>query len=312
MIHAAAAAGAIIGSSAAMAKAVALARRLAQLPRPILLVGETGVGKGLLARLIHADSGRRGEFVALAGGELSDSLYHDQLAGHEAGAFTGALRRVRGVFERAHGGTLFIDELPLWPQQAQSALLRRVDEGLVTRLGAERELALDCRLVFASNRPLAALVESGQLLPDLRWRIGEFVIEVPPLAGRAVDIAQLGYHFLDRARSDFNLAGPVLFAPEALERLVTYTWPGNVRQLRGVVEWSCMQAALHSAERIGVAHLPDYLAALDVPSVALVGTTRRELSAWAFERAGHDRRRAANLLGLHPNTIDRHRKARLA
>jgi len=291
---------------------MALARHLAPLPRPLLLVGETGVGKGVFARLIHAHSGRQGEFVALAGGELSESLYHDQLAGHEPGAFTGALRRVRGVFERAHGGTLFIDELPLWPRAAQSALLRRVEEGLVTRLGAERELTVNCRLLFASNRPLAALVESGQLLADLRWRIGEFAIEIPALAGRAVDIAQLGYYFLDRARADFSLAGPVLFAPEVLERLVTYTWPGNVRQLRGVVEWSCTQAALHSADLINLSHLPGYLAGTDAPSVMLGRGVRRDLSTWAFERADHDRRGAAGLLGLHPNTIDRHRKAGLA
>ena len=295
-----------------MAKAVALARHLAPVPRPILLVGETGVGKGLLARLIHAESRRPGEFVALAGGELSESLYHDQLSGHEAGAFTGALRRVRGVFERAHGGTLFIDELPLWSRQAQSALLRRVDEGLVTRLGAERELVLDSRLLFASTRSLSMLVASGELLPDLRWRIGEFVIEVPPLAGRAVDIAQLSYQFLDQAQPDFRLRGPVFFAPEALERLVTFTWPGNVRQLKGVVEWSFVRAALDAAERIEVLHLPGYLAASDAPAVRLGSATRRDLSAWAFERAGLDRRQAAILLGLHPNTIDRHRKRRPA
>src|SRR5919108_6512538 len=121
MIHAAAGAGAIVALSAAMVKTVALARRLAPLPRPILLVGQSGVGKGMLARFIHAHSGRSGDFIAVAGGELSESLLHDQLAGHEPGAFTGAQRRVRGAFERAQNGTLFLDELPLWSLGAQSA-----------------------------------------------------------------------------------------------------------------------------------------------------------------------------------------------
>ena len=104
----------------------------------------------------------------------------------------------------------------------------------------------------------------------------------------------------------------MLFAPEVLERLVTYAWPGNVRQLRGVVEWSCSQAMLHAAERIDLAHLPGYLAGTDAPSVTLGRGVRQDLSTWAFERADHNRRGAARLLGLHPNTIDRHRKARLA
>jgi DNA-binding NtrC family response regulator len=292
-----------------MLKAVELARRFAPLPRTVLLVGQSGVGKGLLARFIHVQSERPGSFVAVAGGELSESLLHDQLAGHEAGAFTGAHRRVRGAFERAQQGTLFLDELPLWPHAAQSAVLRAVDERLITRLGAERELPLDCRVVLASNRSLTELVDDGRLLSDLRWRIGEFVIEVPPLAGRAADIAALAYHFVDRVRDEFRTPGPIFFAPEALDRLLTYDWPGNARQLRSVVEWSWTRAGMHSSERIEVQHLPLYVAHGDVPRVSLDSTARRALSAWAYERSRHSRRGAADLLGLHPNTIDNHRRA---
>lgn len=292
-----------------MMKAVELARRLAPLPRPLLLVGQSGVGKGLLARFIHAQSARAGDFVAVAGGELSESLFHDQLAGHEAGAFTGAQRHVRGAFERAHHGTLFLDELPLWSLAAQSAVLRAVDEGLITRLGAERELPLDCRVVLASNQPLELLVSSGRLLPDLRWRIGEFVIEIPPLAGRAVDVAALSYHFLDAVRADFSGPGPVLFDPAALERLITYNWPGNVRQLHGVVEWSWTVAAMNAAERIGLTHLPTSVLRDAAPRVLVDSHTRQALSRWAYERTGHSRTAAAELLGLHPNTIDNHRRA---
>ena len=309
MLNPALAAGAIIACSAAMLKAVELAQRLAPLPRPLLLVGQSGVGKGLLARFIHVQSARAGDFVAVAGGELAESLLHDQLVGHEAGAFTGAQRRVRGAFERAQNGTLFLDELPLWSHAAQSAVLRAVDERLITRLGAERELPLDCRVVFASNQPLEVLVSSGHLLSDLRWRIGEFVIEIPPLAGRAVDVAALSYHFLDEARADFGGPGPVLFDPAALERLVTYHWPGNVRQLRGVVEWSWTLAAMHAAERIGLTHLPASVLRDAAPRVPLDSSTRHALSRWAYDRAGQSRTAAAELLGLHPNTIDHHRRA---
>jgi len=292
-----------------MMKAVELARRLAPLHRPILLVGQSGVGKGLLARFIHVQSARTGDFVAVAGGELSKSLLNDQLAGHEAGAFTGAQRRVRGVFERAHNGTLFLDELPLWSHAAQSAVLRAVDERVITRLGAERELPLDCRVVLASNQPLDALVRSGRLLSDLRWRIGEFVIEIPPLAGRAVDVAALSYHFLDEARAEFRGPGPALFDPAALQRLVTYHWPGNVRQLRGVVEWSWTLAAMNAAERVGLTHLPDSVLRDAAPHLPLDSRTRHALSRWAYDRVGRSRTAAAELLGLHPNTIDNHRRA---
>jgi DNA-binding NtrC family response regulator len=292
-----------------MIKAVELARRLAPLPRPILLVGQSGVGKGLLARFIHVQSGRAGDFVAVVGGELSESLLHDQLAGHEAGAFTGAQRRVRGAFERAHKGTLFLDELPLWSHAAQSAVLRAVDERLITRLGGERELPLDCRVVLASNQSLDALVSSGRLMSDLRWRIGEFVIEIPPLAGRAVDVAALSYYFLDEVRAELGRPGPVLFDPGALERLVTYHWPGNVRQLRGVVEWSWTLATIDAAERIGLTHLPASVLRDEAPRVPLNSGTRHALSRWAYDRAGRSRKAAAQLLGLHPNTIDNHRRA---
>jgi len=298
--------GIVLGSSEMMARVLALARRYAALPRPLVLVGPTGAGKGLLARVIHAESGRRGAFVALAGGELAESLYPDELRGHEAGAFTGASRRFPGAFERAHNGTLFADELPLWPLGAQKAILRMVDEGAVTRLGAEREMSVSARVIFAANRHPDALVEAGTLLPDLRYRMREFVIEVPPLAGRGADIAELAYAFLDRARTEFGQTGPVMFDPRALERLCTHSWPGNVRELCGVVEWAVVRAGVSASDSIGLAHLPSRLATSGERTVRPSAETRRALSCWAFARAGRNRREAAALLGVHPNTIDKH------
>jgi DNA-binding NtrC family response regulator len=283
-----------------MMEAVSLARRLAPLPRPVALVGETGVGKRLIARFIHAHSGRGGPFVTVQGGDVSDSP-QPPLTGDERRGLGAGHARLRGTLDQAQRGTLFLEELPLWPRAAQSAVLRLVDDGTVAPLG--------CRFIVASQRALDELVNDGRLLPAFRWWIGEFVIPVPPLRGRFVDIAALAYHFLDRARDEFGGSVPPLLEPEALDRLLTYRWPGNVRQLRGAVEWSCVQAAASAADRIRIPDLPPPVVRDDAAAFAVDLEARRELSRWAFERAGGDRKRAAQLLGVHPNTIDNHRRA---
>src|SRR6266568_4428921 len=267
MVHVAIAAGAFVACSAAMAEAIALARRLAPLPRPIAVVGETGVGKRLLAQFVHAHSGRAGPFVTVHGAEVSDSM-QPPLTGDDRRASGPGPARLRATFERAQNGTLFLADLPLWPRATQSAVL-----------------------------------------PALRWWIGEFVIPVPPLRGRFVDIAALSYHFLDRAQAEFGGSVPMVLEPEALDRLLTYRWPGNVRQLRGAVEWSWVQAAASAVDRIRIVDLPPPVVRDDTAAVAVDLEARRELSRWAFERAGGNRKRAAQLLGVHPNTIDNHRRA---
>jgi DNA-binding NtrC family response regulator len=296
----------IVGWSAAIHRALDLAVLYAPIPDPVLLLGQTGVGKGLLATLMHQLSGRPGDFVAVSGGQLVESLLHAQLFGHEKGAYTGADRRVAGAFERARGGTLLLDELPLVPPAAQGALLQPVSEGLLLRLGAEREAAVTARLLFASNRPLDELEAEGRLLKDLRHRIGDFVIDIPPLVERPVDIAVLAYHFLDRARATGPARTPASFDPSALDLLLTFDWPGNVRQLKGVVAYACVHAA--GEDQIGVRHLPPYLSAGRCRKLPLDLSVRSELTSWALERAHGDRRAAAAILGLHPNTIDYRRK----
>lgn len=255
MVHVAVAAGALVACSAAMLETVALARRLAPFPLPIALVGETGVGKRLLARLIHIHSGRTGPFVIVRGGEVSDSA-QPTLTGDERQGLGQGETRLRGPFEPAQNGTLFLEDLPLWPLHAQSAVLRVLDEGAIAPREVERGLPLRCRLIVASQRPLDELVTDGRLLPALRWWIGEFVIHVPPLRGRFLDIAALSYHFLDRARDEFGTSVPTVVEPKALDRLLTYPWPGNVRQLRRAVDWSCVQAVTSSADRIRLTDLP--------------------------------------------------------
>ncbi len=287
MVPVAVAAGALVACSAAMVKVVTLARRLAPLPRPIVLVGETGVGKRLLARFIHNQSGRAGQFIAVGATDDGGPL---------------------GPLERAHNGTLFLKDLPLWPLAVQGTVLKAIEEGTIVRRGAERALPLTCRLIVASQRPLEDLVADGRLLPALRWGIDEFVITVPPLRGRFADVAALSYHFLDRARAEFG-EGPTIFEPDALDRLLSHSWPGNVRQLRGAVEWSWVQAAGSAAERIRMADLPPYVGRDAAARLVVDLNGRRELSRWAFERAGRSRKGAARLLGFHPNTIDNHLRA---
>ena len=282
MVHLAAAT-AVIACSGAMVKAVTLAKRFASLPRPILLVGETGTGKSVLARFIHSQSGRAGSLVVAAGSEGAEPSVE-------------ALDGLHKALERARTGTLFLDQLPLWPRAAQTAILRAVEEE-----------SQACRFIVASDRSLNELVDEGRLIAAFRWWIGHFVIDVPPLRERFADIAALSYHFLDSARHEFSEPGPAFIDPKALNRLLTYHWPGNVRELRGVVEWSWLRLAAERGERIGVADLPPYVLA-DGSRGRLNLAGRRDLSVWAFERAGHDRKRAAELLGVHPNTIDNHRR----
>lgn len=188
-------------------------------------------------------------------------------------------------------------------------VLRALDEGLIARRGTERELPVSWRLIVASQRALDDLVDDGRLLPALRWWLDEFVIAVPPLRGRFVDIAALSYHFFDGVRGEWGGPGPAVIDPEALDRLLTFRWPGNARQLRSVVEWSWVQAAASAAERIRSADLPPSIALDSGSRVPLDLEGRRALSRWAFERAGCNRRDAGRLLGVHPNTIDNHRRA---
>ncbi len=296
----------IIGYSSAIQRVLRLAVLYATLDDPVLLLGPTGVGKGLVARLMHQASGRPGAFVALSGGQLVESLLHSQLFGHERGAFTGADRRVAGAFERARGGTLLVDELQLMPQSAQGALLQPTGEGDLLPLGAERDTKVTARLLFACNRPLGDLEAEGRLLPDLRYRLFDFVIEIPPLVERQVDIVVLAHHFLDRTRAGAPARTPAMFDPEAIDRLLEFHWPGNVRQLKGVVAYACVHAA--GEEQIATRHLPPYLSGGPCRQGVVDVTVRSQLTEWALKRAGGDRRAAARLLGVHPNTIDYRRK----
>jgi DNA-binding NtrC family response regulator len=295
----------LVGHSAALRAALDLARCFAPSLHPMLFVGPTGVGKTTLARLVHAWSGQTGEFVSVAGGELIDSLFHNQLFGHERGAYTGANDQAPGAFERAAGGTLLLDELQHWSCDKQAAVLAAVEERRITRVGGRRALPVTCRLIFASTVPLDQLVNEERLLPDLRHRIGEFVVDLPGLTERRVDVAVLGHHFLERERLGDGTAASLTFAPDALQHLFLYDWPGNVRELEGVVQYAVVRT--RGEAPICVEHLPPRFARPVRSWETLGAADRTALMAWALERAGGRRIAAANILGVHSNTVDKYR-----
>lgn len=202
----------------------------------VLITGETGTGKELVARALHDNGPRRDRpFVAVNCSAISAELLESELFGHEKGAFTGALREHRGRFERAHGGTIFLDEIGDMPRRAQAKLLRVLETGLIERVGAEREVPVNVRVIGATNVPLESAVGLGQFRSDLYHRIAVLRIHLPPLRQRIDDLPALVAYFLDQFRHQYHR--PVhRLTPEAMALLSAYLWPGNVRELRNVLE----------------------------------------------------------------------------
>jgi psp operon transcriptional activator len=226
-----------IGQSGPFLDAVERASRAAALNRPVLVIGERGTGKELVAERLHRLSQRwAGPLVTMNCAALPETLIEAELFGHEAGAFTGATKARAGRFEEADGGTLFLDELATLSQGAQERLLRAVEYGEVTRIGSSRALRVDVRIVAATNEHLPDLVDKGRFRADLLDRLCFEVITLPPLRAREGDIAVLADHFARRMASELGWAKWPGFSKDAQATLETHDWPGNVRELRNVVE----------------------------------------------------------------------------
>jgi psp operon transcriptional activator len=226
-----------IGQSGPFLDAVERASRAAALNRPVLVIGERGTGKELVAERLHRLSPRwAGPLVTMNCAALPETLIEAELFGHEAGAFTGATKARVGRFEEADGGTLFLDELATLSQGAQERLLRAVEYGEVTRIGASRALRVDVRIVAATNEHLPDLVDRGRFRADLLDRLSFEVITLPPLRAREGDIAVLADHFGRRMASELGWSRWPGFSPAARARLEGHDWPGNVRELRNVIE----------------------------------------------------------------------------
>ena len=323
---------ALIGEAPAMRTLFRAIGRLAQAPLSVLITGETGTGKELVARALHRESPRaQAPFVALNTAAIPAELLESELFGHEAGAFTGAQRRHVGRFEQAHGGTLFLDEIGDMPLPLQTRLLRVLAEGEFFRVGGRELIRVDVRVIAATHQDLEGLVEAGRFRADLLHRLDVVRLRLPALRERREDVPRLAERFLRAAATRFDAPAKRL-APAAIERLVAYDWPGNVRQLENLC-WRL--AALAPGDTITREDLDEALAATpgkDDAQAAGDDDWDRRLAAWAraqlelgrddihaqarerFERAlfdaalehtGGRRTEAAARLGLGRNTLTR-------
>lgn len=304
--------GDIISRSAPMRRVLEVLPRIAESESTILLQGETGTGKELLARAIHGLSARRaGPFVAVNCGALPDTLLESELFGYKAGAFTGATRDKPGRFSLARGGTLLLDEIGEVSPALQVRLLRVLQERQFEPLGGTRTEKANVRVIVATNRDLAALVEAGTFRQDLYYRINVMKLELPPLRQRRKDIPLLVQHFVGvfNAVQDKRVTG---VSPDVLGLLTAHEYPGNVRELQNIIEHAFV--LLHEGQ-IELAHLPGELVPVSVRHASRRKMSERvkalEMQAIreALERNGGDRLAAARELGMHKSTF--FRKARL-
>ncbi|HEX9887434.1 MAG TPA: sigma-54 dependent transcriptional regulator, partial [Longimicrobiales bacterium] len=227
--------GEIVGRSTSMTRVLEVAARVARHASPVLITGETGTGKELVARLIHRESGREGAFVPVNCGAVPETLLESEFFGYVRGAFTGADRDREGLFEAATGGTLLLDEVGELPGSLQVKLLRALQEGEVRRIGSHEVVRVDARVVSATNRDLEAEVGKGAFREDLYYRLAVIPIHLPPLRMRTEEIPELAAHLLDRHQRRLGVEVDGI-ASEAMELLLAYSWPGNIRELENVLE----------------------------------------------------------------------------
>jgi two-component system response regulator HydG len=300
----------IVGRSPAMRRVLEEARQVAPSVASVLITGESGTGKGVLARWIHKASGRAaGPLVVVNCGALPESLLESELFGHEAGAFTGAAGKREGRFDLARGGTLFLDEVTEMSPAVQVKLLRVLQDGEYERVGGQRTLQADCRVLAATNRDPEAAVREGRLREDLFYRLNVIRLDLPPLRARQDDIPVLARHFLG-AHARRNGRAVQEFSPDAMDALLGWRWPGNVRELENAVERAvvlCRGASIEVADlppalRAHAASAPDLLSFAVGTPLKLV--ERRMIEATLLQSGG-DKALAAQLLGITARTIYR-------
>jgi transcriptional regulator with GAF, ATPase, and Fis domain len=227
----------IIGEDFGLKNIMEMVRQVASLDSPVLLLGETGVGKDVIANAIHYSSSRRnGPFINVNSGAIPETIMDSELFGHEKGAFTGAVVQKRGRFERAHKGTIFLDEIAELPLQAQVRMLRVLQSKEIERVGGTKSISVDIRIIAATHRDLEEMIKSGRFREDLWFRLNVFPIMIPPLRQRKEDIPALVHHFIECKSMDLKLSSSPRLARGAIDRLIAYDWPGNVRELENIVE----------------------------------------------------------------------------
>jgi DNA-binding NtrC family response regulator len=279
--------GAIVGSCPAMQEVYKAIGRVAGQDVPVLITGESGTGKELVARAIYQHGPRaKAPFLALNCAAIPEQLLESELFGHEKGSFTGADRRRIGKFEQCNGGTLFLDEIGDMPLALQAKMLRLLQEQSFERVGGNETVRTDVRLIAATHRDLTAWSAEGKFRPDLYYRLGVFTIHLPPLRERGDDLPILVRHYLQRFSRELQREVREV-APETLERLCGYGWPGNIRELQSVLKQALLQAS-------GTVLLPAFLPSLaGEPGEAAAGSAREEdlgLEAYVRQRLGPDAR----------------------
>ena len=306
--------GDVIGQSTAIRRTLDTVAQAAPSEATILLVGESGTGKERVARHVHRLSERKtGAFIAVNCAALPEGLLESELFGHEKGAFTGAASQRQGRFERAHGGTIFLDEIGETSAAVQVRLLRVLQEGEFERVGGQDIVKVDVRVIAATNRNLEEDVAAGRFREDLYYRLNVIRIELPPLRDRHGDVALLAQHFLRRF-ADKNNKSVAGFSEAAMKALDAYDWPGNVRELENTIERAVV---LCRSDVVGIEDLPEGIAArggdgpraggdgIFVPFGTPLAEIEKRVIKETLERTGGDKKTAARLLGIAARTIYR-------
>ena len=297
----------IVGRSGSMQEICDLVERVADAAVPVLIVGETGTGKGLVARAIHAQGTRaNAPFVAINCAALPENLLESELFGHVKGAFTGATSNRAGLLEEASGGTLFLDEIGEMAPGLQAKLLHVLESGSVRAIGANKERAVDVRILAATHRDLHTLVARGAFREDLMYRLDVITLELPPLRHRREDLPVLLEHFLSRAKTKTPQSPVTRFSADALGRLLDHPWPGNVRELEHVIERAVL---LGRSSEVTATELPATIGAKRDASMTFSGEVlpmremQRKYAAWAYDQLGARKMVAAEKLGVDVKTL---------
>ncbi len=300
----------IIGANFGLKDVMEKVNQVADLDSPVLLLGETGVGKDVIANAIHYSSSRKdGPFVKVNCGAIPESLIDSELFGYEKGAFTGAISQKRGRFERANKGTIFLDEIGELPLQAQVRLLRVLQHKEIERIGGNKTIKLDIRFIAATNRNLEEMVKENKFREDLWFRINVFPIRIPPLRERKSDIPALLQYFINKKSKELKLPGIPELAPSAIEPLLDYDWQGNVREFENVVERALIlnPNGPISFENLNLAKI---LGNLSTPKIidemeTLDAVTSRHIKEILAKTNGkiNGKGGAAEILGINPNTL---------
>jgi transcriptional regulator with GAF, ATPase, and Fis domain len=305
----------ILSGCPEMQKIFGVIEKVARTRSTVLVLGESGTGKELIAKAIHALSGRSGRLVPVNCGAIPEDILESELFGHEKGAFTGAVSSRIGRFQLADNGTIFLDEIGEMSPKLQVKLLRVLQERKVDPVGSTRSVDVDVRVVAATNKDLAEEVKAGRFREDLFYRLQVVPVSLPALREREGDVELLAQHFITRHADELNRPG-IAFSEEALRYLSTYSWPGNIRELENLVE---RIAILSDGDVIGIDQIPDFVRAAQPTQIAtledfvlpsfgvdfnaLVDNYANKLIATALSQTGGNKKAAAKLLGLNRTTL---------